>query len=67
MTFASGARGMGFKSRVDQISHALLTTRQSPRCNFDVWTIAVGEQSSLGGGGGGTINLLECSNQNISK
>jgi len=33
-TSASGAGGMGFKSRADQISHTLLTTRH--RCNLDV-------------------------------
>jgi len=32
-TFASGAGGMGFKSRADQFSHTLPTTRH--RCNFD--------------------------------
>jgi len=36
---ASGAGGMvAFKSRADQISHTLLTTRH--RCNLDVWTQA---------------------------
>jgi len=37
-TSASGAGGMGFKSRVDQISHTLPTTRY--RCNLDVWVLA---------------------------
>jgi len=32
-TFASGAKGMGFKLRADQISHTLPTTRH--RCNLD--------------------------------
>jgi len=32
-TFASGAGGMGFKSRANQISHTLPTTRH--RCNLD--------------------------------
>jgi len=32
-TFASGAEGMGFISRADQISHTLPTTRH--RCNLD--------------------------------
>jgi len=31
---------MGFKFRVDQISHTLPTTRH--RCNFDVWALAQG-------------------------
>jgi len=31
--FASGAGGMGFKSRADQISHTLPMTRHC--CNFD--------------------------------
>jgi len=30
--------GMEFKSRADQISHTLPTTRH--RCNFDVWALA---------------------------
>jgi len=38
MTFASGAGGMGFKSRADQISHTLPTTRH--RCNLDVGALA---------------------------
>jgi len=29
---------MGFKSRADQISHMLPTTRH--RCNLDVWSLA---------------------------
>jgi len=33
-TFASGAGDMGFKSRTDQISHTLPTTRH--RCNLDM-------------------------------
>jgi len=37
-TFASGAGGMGFKSRADQVSHTLPTTRH--RCNLDVWALA---------------------------
>jgi len=37
-TFASGAGGMGFKSRTDQISHTLPTTCH--RCNLDVWALA---------------------------
>jgi len=37
-TFASGAGGMGFKSRADQISYMLPTTRQ--RCNLEVWAVA---------------------------
>jgi len=36
--FSSGAGNIGFKSRTDQISHMLPTTR--PRCNRDVWPLA---------------------------
>jgi len=36
-TSDSGAGGMGFKSRADQISHMLPTTRH--RCNLDVRTL----------------------------
>jgi len=35
---ASGAGGMGFKSRADQISHTLPLARH--RCNLDVGTLA---------------------------
>jgi len=34
---ASGAGGMGFISRADQISHTLPKTRH--RCNLDVWAL----------------------------
>jgi len=34
-TSASGEEGMEFKSRADQISNTLQTTRHS--CNLDVW------------------------------
>jgi len=37
-TFASGAGGMGFNPRADQISHMLPTTRHY--CNLDVWNLA---------------------------
>jgi len=37
-TFATGAGGMGFISRADQISHMLPTT--SHRCNLEVWSLA---------------------------
>jgi len=37
-TFASGAGGMGFKFRADQISDTLPTTRH--RCNLEVWALA---------------------------
>jgi len=36
-TFASGAGGMGFKSRADQISHTLPMTCH--HCNLDVWAL----------------------------
>jgi len=36
-TFATGAGGMGFKPRADQISHTLPTTRHC--CNLDVWAL----------------------------
>jgi len=36
-TFVSGARGMKFKSRLDQISHMLTTTRH--HCNIEVWAL----------------------------
>jgi len=37
-TFASGAGGMGFKSRANQISHTLPTTRH--RSTLIVWALA---------------------------
>jgi len=37
-TSTAGAGGMGFKSRADQISHTLPTTRY--RCNLEVWALA---------------------------
>jgi len=47
--FSSGMKVMEFKSRGDQISHTLPTTRHS--CNFDVWALAqrrgVGHRSLL--------------------
>jgi len=37
-TSVSGAESMGFKSRTDQISNTLPTTRH--RCNLEVWALA---------------------------
>jgi len=36
--FDSGAGDMGFKSRADQISHTLPTTRHC--CNLDMWALS---------------------------
>jgi len=42
-TSASGAGGMGFKSRADQISHTLPTTRH--RCNIECVGLGVKPRS----------------------